>query len=163
MRGRKCTNVTGNVQVYYVYLQKNTITTFNPEIGLISASQAHRVPCRIIWKHRFNVFISSFSQMLHHFEPPHYNHSDSITKPKQAYGYDPEGAVRVLCRTAHIHAHTATFPRLNRCQIWFSQQEITGRSWGRSFLWASDPLNFLLVAAVLCISTAHETHRHTFQ
>lgn len=53
------------------------------------------------------------------FEPPHYSHSDGITKPKQAYGYDPEGAVRVLCRAACTHSHTQThthahFPKVKQ-------------------------------------------------
>lgn len=132
--------------------------------------QAHRAACKIKWKHPFNVFIESFSQTLQHFEPPHYNHSDGITKPKQAYGYVPEGAVSVLCWAActHLLAHTRThtFPRLNKCQIRSSQQEITSRSWGRSFLRANHPLYIPLAAAGSCLSTAHahtdiHTHTHT--
>lgn len=60
----------------------------------------------------------------------------------------------------HKHAHTPTFPRLNKCQIQISsQREITSRSWGRSFLWAGDPLHIPPAAAGLCISTAHARTR----
>lgn len=54
------------------------------------------------------------------------------------------------------HAHMHTFPRLNKCQIQISsQQEITSRSWGRSFLRAGDPLHIPPACIGSCISTAH--------
>lgn len=92
--------------------------------------------------------------------PNQSKHMDMILRELWGYYAGPLAHTFTQPRT-HKHAHTPTFPRLNKCQIRSPQQEITSRSWGRSFLRACDPLHIPPAAAGSCISTAQaHTHSH---
>lgn len=73
------------------------------------------------------------------------------------------GPLAHTCTHTHTHtrARTHTFPRLNKCQIRSSQQEITSRSWGRSFLRANHPLHSLWLLQVHVSAQLRHTHTYT--
>ena len=70
--------------------------------------------------------------------PNQSKHMDMVLRELRGYYAGALTHSRTHTHT-HAHTHTPTFPRLNKCQIRSSQQEITSRSWGRSFLQAGDP------------------------